>query len=131
MQFVVRTAPAVLCAILLASPASASQKRHPAGNHVAPRAVPSMEMFSRRARRRAATILQLQLLEMRKAHLERVRKVIEGRLGPGALFQDRPGNGHAENVHHVAGLRMRAGPLCARTEDSCLSIPSDPSAAAV
>jgi len=96
MQFVLRTAPAILCAILLASPASASQKRHQQGNHAVARPAPSLEMFSRRARRRAATILQLQLLEMRKAHLERVRKVIERRLGPGALFQDRATGGCAE-----------------------------------
>jgi hypothetical protein len=35
--------------------------------------------------------LELKLLEMRKAHLERVRAVIEKRLQPDVLFDDRPG----------------------------------------
>jgi hypothetical protein len=35
------------------------------------------EIYSARALRRARTILQLKLLELRKEHLERVRKAIE------------------------------------------------------
>jgi hypothetical protein len=80
MHVLMRAAPALLLAILLMAPASASTKAAPGRrpSHHAP--APTLDMYSVRARRRAATILQLELLEMRKAHLERVRKVIQKRL---------------------------------------------------
>jgi len=43
-------------------------------------------MYSLRARRRARTLLQLELFEMRKVHLERVRKVIEKELPLDSFF---------------------------------------------
>lgn len=78
---------ALSLAILLPAPASASRpSRHPKA------AVgQSAGLYSARARRRAKIILELQLLELRKAHLDRVRAVIEKRLPPDALFDDRPG----------------------------------------
>jgi len=90
MHVFMRAAPALFLVILLVAPASASTKaaaRHKAREHAT---APSLDMYSHRARRRAATILQLELLEMRKAHLERVRQVIEKRLKLDALFTDAP-----------------------------------------
>lgn len=79
---------ALSLAILLPGAASASP---PLRHHKAPAAGQSIDLYSARARRRARHILELKLLEMRKAHLERVRAVIEKRLKPDALFDDRPG----------------------------------------
>jgi len=47
------------------------------------------DVYSRRALRRARTILLLKLLELREARLERVRKAIERRL-PVEELLDRP-----------------------------------------
>ena len=63
---------AVCGAILLGAPASASKGAAPVR--------PYLDLYSLRARRRAAIILQLELLELRKARLERVRRAIERRL---------------------------------------------------
>ncbi|MFN2527605.1 MAG: hypothetical protein ABR584_02700 [Candidatus Baltobacteraceae bacterium] len=89
MYHFTRAAAAFFLVILLITPASASTKagRHRALQHAT---APSLDLYSHRARRRAATILQLELLEMRKAHLERVRKVIEKRLKLEALFSNTP-----------------------------------------
>ncbi len=88
MHVFMRAAPALFLVILLMAPASASTKA--AGPHRArgQGAAPSLDMYSHRARRRAATILQLELLEMRKAHLDRVRQVIEKRLPVDGLFNE-------------------------------------------
>ena len=88
MQISARAASALMLAILLGAPASASTK--PAVRHVAAhrRAVPTVDMYSRRALRRAATLLQLKLLELRKARLERVRSAIEKRLPIDDLLHD-------------------------------------------
>ncbi|HET7814460.1 MAG TPA: hypothetical protein VFL13_08810 [Candidatus Baltobacteraceae bacterium] len=51
----------------------------PRGRHTA---VPSTSLYSQRALRRARTILQLKLLELRKARLERVFRAIERGLPP-------------------------------------------------
>ena len=88
MHDFMRAAPALFLAILLMGPASASTKAGRPHRTVGRLAAPFLDMYSRRARRRAATILQLELLEMRKAHLDRVRKVIEKRLPIDALFSD-------------------------------------------
>jgi hypothetical protein len=48
------------------------------------------ELYSPQARRLVRTYLRLQLLELRKAELERVRAVIEGKLGVDSLFSPSP-----------------------------------------
>ncbi|MDP9018047.1 MAG: hypothetical protein M3N19_06990 [Candidatus Eremiobacteraeota bacterium] len=76
---------ALFFAILLVAPASASataNRRIPAIAKTAP----SLDLYSQRARRRARIILELKLLEMRKAHLDRVRQVIEKRIPLDCLF---------------------------------------------
>lgn len=90
MHVLMRAAPALWLAILLMAPASASTKgampRRPSHRLAAP----ALDMYSLRARRRAKIILQLELLEMRKAHLDRVRHVIEKRLPLDTLFTTGP-----------------------------------------
>jgi hypothetical protein len=44
------------------------------------------DLYSPQARRLVRSYLRLQLLELRKAELERVRAVIEGKLGVDSLF---------------------------------------------
>jgi hypothetical protein len=48
------------------------------------------ELYSPRARRLVRSYLRLQMLELRKAELDRVRAVIEGRIGVDALFSPPP-----------------------------------------
>ncbi len=48
-------------------------------------------LYSARAIRRARTLLQLRMLELREARLERVRAVIERRLPVDALLRSEPG----------------------------------------
>lgn len=60
-----------------------------------PRASPSPRalgpaLYSTHARRLVQAYLRLKLLEAREAELERVRKVVERRLGVGALFGETP-----------------------------------------
>ncbi|MDQ6929641.1 MAG: hypothetical protein M3126_03105 [Candidatus Eremiobacteraeota bacterium] len=80
MHVSMRAGSALLTAILLGAAASASTKG--AGRRFSATTAPvrSLEMYSLRARRRAALILQMELLELRKARLERVREVIQKRL---------------------------------------------------
>ena len=74
-----RAALALTSLCLLA--ASASHHRH--ARHARPpaaaaaRASVGVEIYSRRALRRARTILQLKLMELRALQLERIRKAIE------------------------------------------------------
>ncbi|GAC1653272.1 MAG: hypothetical protein NVS9B12_03210 [Vulcanimicrobiaceae bacterium] len=90
MTISTRAAGALLVVILLGLAASASERAgHPHRRSAAPVA-PSLDMYSLRARRRAATLLRLELLELRKAHLERVRAVIEKRLPIDALLNSGP-----------------------------------------
>ena len=72
---------ALSAAILLGAPASASKG--------AAAARPSLDLYSMRARRRAAIILQLELLELRKARLDRVRRAIEQRLPVDQLLRSK------------------------------------------
>jgi hypothetical protein len=51
-------------------------RRHDAHRNAVP-AVSPQTLYSSRALRRARTILQLKLLELRREHLDRVRKAIE------------------------------------------------------
>ena len=80
---------AALLAILLPGAASASQHHRPRQQAVH-RPTQDLSLYSLRARRRAATILQLELLELRKAQLERVRKVIEKKLPIDTLVDPKP-----------------------------------------
>lgn len=64
-----RTALALTSLLLLAAAPAHHQRRHAAA--------PSIDLYSARALRRARTILQLKLLEIRKARLERVRRALE------------------------------------------------------
>jgi hypothetical protein len=48
------------------------------------------DLYSPRARRLVRAYLRLQMLEMREAELDRVRAVIEGKLGVDALFSPPP-----------------------------------------
>lgn len=60
--------------LLLGTTAAARRPVHAGGQWTA------SALYSQRALRRARTILQLKLLEMRKAKLERVRRALEQRL---------------------------------------------------
>ncbi len=64
-----------LC-LLAASPNHHRHARH-ARPAAAARASVGVEIYSRRALRRARTILQLKLMELRALQLERIRKAIE------------------------------------------------------
>jgi len=48
------------------------------------------DLYSARARRLVRAYLRLQMLELRKTELDRVRAVIEGKLGVDALFSPSP-----------------------------------------
>lgn len=87
MHVSMRAASALLLAILLGAAASASTKG--AGGRFSARqaAARPLDIYSFRARRRAALIIQMELLEMRKARLERVREVIQKRLPIDLLLQ--------------------------------------------
>ena len=78
---------ALTLAILPLCAASASRRTAPVHRAAAAQ---SPDLYSRRARRRAATILQLKLMELREERLVRVRAVILKHLNPDALFDDRP-----------------------------------------
>ncbi len=81
----------VLCAFIsfgASAPADAKHSRTRARAHSTP--APSLDMYSRRALRRARTILQLKLLELREERLDRARRVIEKNLPPNALFSRGP-----------------------------------------
>lgn len=78
---------ALTLAILPPCAASASAR---AGAAHRAAAAQSPALYSRQARRRAATLLQLKLLELREERLERVRAVILKHLNPSTLFDDRP-----------------------------------------
>ena len=62
-----------------------------------PRATPTpapivaRDLYSQHARRMLQAYLRLRLLELREAELDRVRAVVEGRLGVDALFSPEPG----------------------------------------
>ncbi len=74
MAFRYRAAFALTSILLFAAPHAAAARR-PAAHHALQPA--SLELYSRRALRRARTILQLKLLELKLERLERVRRAIE------------------------------------------------------
>lgn len=82
MRFLFTIPPAMALGILIfgcaSAPALAKHSRHHA--RASRTATPSIDMYSRRALRRARTILQLKLFELREERLDRVRRVIEKRL---------------------------------------------------
>lgn len=85
-----RACLALASIIVLTQPAWASDKRKPARARImAQNRYTAADVYSRRALRRARTILLLKLLELREARLERVRKAIERRL-PVEELLDRP-----------------------------------------
>jgi hypothetical protein len=82
----------------LAGPASAAPGAAPRATTVpkaivAPLPLPpesARDLYSTRARRLVRTFLQLRMLELREAELDRVRSVIAGKLGVDALFSPPP-----------------------------------------
>jgi hypothetical protein len=58
------------------------------------------DLYSARARRMVQAYLRLRLLELREQELDRVRAVVEGRLGVDALFSPEP-----EQASQRAGAR--------------------------
>lgn len=90
-----RIASAVTSLIILCAAARVSDKHTAA--HARPASRPPIQqgtdlgsLFSRRARRRAVLLLQLELLEMRKARLERVRDAIRRRMPIDQLLEGEP-----------------------------------------
>lgn len=65
---------------MLVCPAAGAQKHHAARAAAPAPTVPVTGIYSARALRRTRLLIQLQLLELRKARLERVRKAIRERL---------------------------------------------------
>lgn len=49
-------------------------------------ALPAADLYSRSARRRMATYLRMRLLELRKEELDRIARVVEGKLRLDDLF---------------------------------------------
>jgi hypothetical protein len=79
----------LVTSLLLASEASAdATKVHPLPSCTAPpKRIIVDQLYSQRALRRARTLLQLRMLELRKAELDRVRQAILRRLPAGLLPQ--------------------------------------------
>jgi len=75
---------------LLSGPAPAAPNAPPRATTVPRAIVASGDLYSARARRLVRAYLQLRLLELRNAELDRVRAVIEGKLGVDALFSPPP-----------------------------------------
>lgn len=76
-------APLALTSLLFvaAAPAHHHHGRHARHQHAALTPLPAgVELYSRRALRRARIILQLKLLELREEQLDRVRRAIQRRI---------------------------------------------------
>jgi hypothetical protein len=94
MTFRSRGAAVGLSLALFSGPAQAAPSATPRATtvHKAIVAPPGLapgtarDLYSPHARRLVRTYLRLQLLELRKAELERVRAVIEGKLGVNSLL---------------------------------------------
>ena len=83
----------VLFCSTLATPAQASTvPLAVASPHASPskRPLTASALYSRRSRRLVQSYLRLKLLEMRESDLERARKVVERKLGIGALLGETP-----------------------------------------
>ncbi|MGA2393559.1 MAG: hypothetical protein ABSH03_09445 [Candidatus Lustribacter sp.] len=84
---------ALLCTPVRAAPTAAPRATTVPKAIVAPAAetlAAASDLYSPRARRLVRSYLRLQMLELRKAELDRVRAVIEGRIGVDALFSPAP-----------------------------------------
>ena len=86
-----RAALALTSLLSLGAPATAAHHRHPPRYSRPTLAAPSagIELYSRRALRRAKIILQLRLLELHEQELDRVRRAVERHL-PIELPTPRP-----------------------------------------
>jgi len=56
------------------------------------------DLYSARARRLVRAYLRLQMLELRKTDLDRVRAVIEGKLGVDSLFSPAPAQAGSRGI---------------------------------
>lgn len=82
---------ALTLALAASLPAAARVPRHGRTRHsVSAAGVSAASLYSARALRRARTILQLKLLELREERLERVRKAIERRVPIDQLLKTFP-----------------------------------------
>ncbi|HEY8298608.1 MAG TPA: hypothetical protein VIG32_11375 [Candidatus Baltobacteraceae bacterium] len=127
MPIVYRAAVALTSLILLGTSAWASDKRAFTGHARQARARPAPvwgeDLYSRRALRRARTILELKLLELRKERLDRVRQAIEHHIPIDQLLDDK---NLTPTRFDKRMLRQEGGPLvilslskdgaCRRTE---------------
>ncbi|HEY8312627.1 MAG TPA: hypothetical protein VIG51_00515 [Candidatus Baltobacteraceae bacterium] len=85
-----RAALALTSLILLGSPAWACDKRTARANAGPQPHYAAADLYSKRALRRARIILQLKLLELREARLERVREALERNAPIDELFTPEP-----------------------------------------
>ncbi|HEX5273657.1 MAG TPA: hypothetical protein VFW34_00080 [Candidatus Rubrimentiphilum sp.] len=69
-----------LCLLAAAPAAHHRHARHSRHPNLAPPAAAAIEIYSRRALRRARIILQLKLMELREEQLDRVRRAVERRI---------------------------------------------------
>jgi len=83
-----RCARAIVVGLCILGCASApALAKHPHRHRAALlRPMTALDIYSRRALRRARTILQLKLFELREERLDRVRRIIEKRLPLNSLF---------------------------------------------
>ncbi|MDQ2680070.1 MAG: hypothetical protein M3Y21_03485 [Candidatus Eremiobacteraeota bacterium] len=86
----VLTSLIILCGAARHSYKHAPGSARPANRASSRRSIDPGELFSRRARRRAVTMLQLELLEMRKARLERVRDAIRRHIPIDQILKGNP-----------------------------------------
>ncbi len=78
------------CSTLATASATAVVPPRPSARPSPAPKAPRFSLYSTHARRLVQAYLRLKLLEAREADLERVRKVIERRLGPNALLGETP-----------------------------------------
>lgn len=86
-----RAALALTLAVAASLPAAAKKPSHPRAHHrrAEPAAtMPAEDLYSRRALKRARTILELKLMELRAEHLERLRKALEKHLPIDQLLKE-------------------------------------------
>ncbi len=80
----------ILCAATRVSDKHTAPRPRRATRAVLGQSIDPGELFSRRARRRAVTMLQFELLEMREARLERVRDAIRRHIPIDQILKDNP-----------------------------------------
>ena len=72
------------------SPSVPLRRATPPPNPVREQRIAAAALYSRRSRRLVQSYLRLKLLEMRERDLDRARKVVERKLGIGALLGETP-----------------------------------------